>query len=188
MRTGTLQFSIRGLLLAAALLALGLATLPYGAWSGFWAMVLSTVVCGIFLFATLGGVFRRGVSQAYWGGFAIAGIGYLALVLWMLGSSEINDVGHLATTRLLQQFEAVARHEVEVPPDTPGATKIIQGGMQWGREVVGGNVLRTVVYVPNHENLMLSGHLLWGLLIGYAGGLVARHFYRTREAQKPRSD
>ena len=49
-------------------------------------------------------------------------------------------------------------------------------------------MLRTVVYVPNHESLMLSGHLLWGLLIGYAGGLVARHFYSTRESQKPRSD
>ena len=163
-------------------------------------MVLSTVVGGMFLFAVLAGVFRRGVSQAYWAGFAMAGIGYLVLVLWILGISENNGVGNLATTRLLKQFESLVRHEVDVPRDTTGAFEIYPGGVITAHRPSGGfgggfggggggfvGGPRIVVYVPNHDTLMLSGQLLWGLLIGYCGGLLARYFYWTREPSKSSS-
>jgi hypothetical protein len=132
-------------------------------------MVTSTVVCGIFLFAVRTGVFRRRAIPAYWAGFAVAGIGYLVLVPWVLEDSENDGSGRLATTKLLRHFEPLAQREVTHEPNAMDVTRV-----DYCDFLDAEGILVRVVAVPHHDTLVHSGQLPWGLLIGYGSGLLAR--------------
>jgi hypothetical protein len=134
------QFSIRGLLWAVTVLAVGIAALINAnvLWQGaIWGLVLYGLTAAILL-----AVYRREQARAYWLGFAVFGWMYLAVFLasllpsqsqfWVRSDPLKNEdlittrLAYLAHQHLLPQSRREQQMAVPVPADSLG------GGMSAG--------------------------------------------------------
>jgi hypothetical protein len=95
---GFARFSLRGLLGAIGLLAVGLACLMFA--SSPWADISVSITLGALTVALIGVAYRRGDRRAFWVGFAVCGWAYMALSSGSWFASDFRY--HLVTTRLLR--------------------------------------------------------------------------------------
>ncbi|MBI2825159.1 MAG: hypothetical protein HYX69_10775 [Planctomycetia bacterium] len=112
------QFTMTALLCSIALVATGLAAMLDRSESRWLEPVFLTAVLALFVFAAMSAIFRRGPAQAFWGGFVIVAISYLALVNWWMVQGEQYGRGALATSRVLKVIEQY----VQQPSSTNGTT------------------------------------------------------------------
>jgi hypothetical protein len=95
---GFARFSLRGLLGAIGILAVGLACLMFA--SSPWADTSVSITLGALTVALIGVVYRRGDRRAFWVGFALCGWAYMALSSGSWFASDFRY--HLVTTRVLR--------------------------------------------------------------------------------------
>ncbi len=120
------QFSIRSLLMAVTIVAVGVAALlNANLWweAGTWLVALSLLASGILLC-----IYRQGQQRAYWLGFVIFGGLYLGLVLI---TSLVNQYHDMLPTQLLHlAYDKVipleSKSEYAQPPGTfaPATTAV----------------------------------------------------------------
>src|SRR5688572_24401177 len=91
------QFSIRSLLVAVTIAAVGIAALLNA--NVWWEAATWLVAIGLFATGTLLCIYRQAEQRAYWLGFVIFGGLYLGLVLF---SALVDRYYDLATSQLMQ--------------------------------------------------------------------------------------
>ena len=150
------RFSIAGLMTIVLVAAVGLAALrsPSPAWAG----TLFMVTCGVFGLAIVGAIYRVGVARAWWLGFCVFGLGYLAVVGFTRSEYLFPQ---MPTSHLLIALRPMLGHPVE----------LVTGGRS-------PNALRAL------HLYMQIGHALWALLAALLGGTLARIFL-ARPADRP---
>ena len=189
------RFTIAALVALVALCGVGFAALRNA--NDVWASFLFTLTLFVLGVASLGGVFRRGPSQAFLVGFASFGIAYLCL--W--GSDSIRP--HLATTKLLE----LAGHKMSHSEQLYSLTKLLErAGHKMSRSEQLYSLLvegkesglkdfdsdgQVDVFVANGTTLtkmsdfLRVGHSLFALIAALTGGLAARWFHATRTEASP---
>jgi hypothetical protein len=203
------RFSIAGLMIVVLFCAAGAAALRS---SGLWAAVLFSLTLAMLGVAILGVAYRRGTRRAFWAGFALFGGGYLLACFGPWFATEVRP--HLATTPLLGYL----RSRIGPPEVRPGWLTQVQGlelGIYdpgWANVAAGdglvfsgrGGVFRvaspatsqagvrwvSLLGAGGAEHFDRIGHCLLAMLLGAAGGLVARRFHATRgepDASTPRT-
>ena len=149
------RVSIAGLLTLVAVVALWMASLRSA--SVWWTSIFSTLTLGILLTAVLGVFFLRGPDRAFWAGFALFGLVYLALVNWDWIGAQF---GHDLTSGLSALANAVIP---PVPALNPPNTQATQQHYELAR---------------NHQvmlgNFAQIGRLTLDLLFALVGGYVGR--------------
>ncbi len=150
------QFSLRTLLLFVTLFAIGCAALVNA--SSTWLQVVSTATLAILLISTIMAVFDHGQRRVFAGGFVICGIGYLALVHFVI-KNENTGMGRIGTTTALSYLHLSISREVPNPPS------------------------RTMTVAMHHYYFMQIGQQFWALLIGWLGGLLACYVHRRPAAE-----
>jgi hypothetical protein len=150
------RFSIAGLMAIVLVAAVGLAALRSP--SPAWASTLFMVTCGVFGLAIVGAIYRSGVARAWWLGFCVFGMGYMA-VTGFTRSGYLYP--QMPTSHLLIALRPVLGHPVELVtgPRSPNALRALYVYMQ-------------------------IGHALWALLAALLGGTLARIFL-GRPADRP---
>ena len=174
-----LQFSLRSLLVATVLIALGCAAL-LNATPVCASLVLSATL-GVLVVAILGSIYRTGRTRAFWLGMAIVGWAYLWLARQPDDSlrplsdprARFLEQGPLVTTLLLQQAYIDVLRLLRPPP--PPSEFVIEGSYAMVR-------VAPQSY-PTQTDFITVGHSLWALLLGFLGGLLARWFYATRQTR-----
>lgn len=128
------SFSLFALLVAVAAVAVVVGTLRSA--TPFLVGAAATACFVFFASAAITAAYRRGQGQAFAGGFLIAGVGYLALVNYLLADNETLR-GNLLTGRLL-----VWSHELVVreTPDPAYRAGRMPGGMPGGPGGAGGGM------------------------------------------------
>jgi len=197
-----LQFSLRSLLLATVLVALGCAAL-LNAWPWCASLVLSATLAFLVL-AILGSIYRTGSTRAFWLGMAIVGWGYLWLARRPDDSfsdprPRFQEEGPLVTSRLL--CHAYTDVLLRVRPLPPLPPELNWGVSSRGLIIMGppggypgspsapppgsalGGFPPGIHDYPSLSDFVTVGHSLWALLLGFLGGLVARWFYATRQTR-----
>ena len=150
------RFSIARLMTIVLVSAVGLSALRSP--SPAWASTLFLVTCGLFGLAIVGAIYRVGVERAWWLGFCVFGMGYLA----MTGFTRSGFLyPQMPTSQLLIAMRPVLGHPVE----------LVTGGRS-------PNVLRAL------HLYMQIGHALWALLAALLGGTLARIFL-ARPSDRP---
>jgi hypothetical protein len=148
------RLSIAGLMAIVLVAAVGLAALRNP--SPAWASTLFLVTCGVLGLAIVGAIYRVGVERAWWLGFCVFGMGYMAVI-------GFNRSGFLypqmPTSHLLIALWPVLGH-----PDRL--------------------VTRAANGLAPHHLYMQIGHALWALLAALLGGTLARIFL-ARPADRP---
>ena len=89
------RFSIAGLMSIVVVAAVGLAALRSPSLA--WASTLFMVTCGVFGLAIVGAIYRVGVARAWWLGFCVFGLGYLAVVGFTRSEYSIPADAHVAS-------------------------------------------------------------------------------------------
>jgi len=197
------QWSIRGLLVCMALVALAIVSLRLA--TEGWRMAVLTVLFVVFAAAVILAVVERGPRQAFAIGLALTITIYgSAIVLAGIGvegrggytNREFNPAaGRLPTTRLMRPlFDAMA--EVRWTEQSTGqvlsdsdAQKYQADPVAWVASPQGQRLSRggfpgiSMSETPSRSLFMTIGHTWWAILLGYCGGLFARFVYvrRTRE-------
>jgi len=170
-----LQFSLRNLLVAVAVVAIGItALLGCNDWwsASLWGVALLTLV-----FAGLMVLFRRGAERAFWSGYLLAGFLYVLLLL--RSAPNLNEYthytplthDHLITTRL------IVRAYFLFPDEKTSQFVSAPGGISAPGNPPG--------LIPNPKYLDIEafkgiGHALWTLFLSWLGGTVGYWAYRTR--------
>ena len=149
------RVSIAGLLALVALAALWLASIRSA--TVWWTSISSTLTLGMLLTGVLGAIFLRGPDRAFWAGFALFGMVYLALVNWDWIGAQF---GHDLTSGLSAMAEAVFPPEQNLNPSNPLASRQYYDRVR-NREVMLGNFVQI-------------GRLTLDLLFALAGGYVGR--------------
>jgi len=200
-----LQFSLRNLLVAVAVAAVGTAALLNA--SEWWASLLWGAALSILVFAGLVALFRREAQRAFWSGYAVAGSFYLLLL--MFGNGTFLP---LITTKVIvwgYSFLPDAKKSqyvfAPVPPaggsggvgmggiggGGPGMPGMVLGmggggmsppGMAVGGMPGGGMGMVATLnssYVDQNE-FMKVGNALWMLILSWLSGTIALGLYRTR--------
>ena len=177
------RFTIATLLVVVLLLAVGFAALRES--NETWDSGLFTLTLGVLLISILLGVHRTEARRAFWLGFALFGLVYLALSL--VPSIE----SRLITTKALTYLDA------KVPGRTQGFFKI-----QFTATGAPGNQLTTSNlgtvklwdaatgrllggWAGTTENFLRIGHSLIALLAGWSGGLLSRRLWRASRLPDP---
>ncbi len=177
------QFSLRGLLLFAAFVAVSCAALMYP--SIWWASLCLTGAVIVDLVAVLGAVYRRGSARAFWVGFAVMGWAYLLLVFAPLLD---RHVGHeLAATKVLAYLEVKLARPENVPFGYGAVT-----GMGNSAEVALNPYARlnlssesgtSTLLPPQWYPFQQAGHSLFAVALAVCGGLLARRFQQREEEE-----
>ena len=202
-----LQYSLRNLLVAVTMVAVGTAALLNA--NEWWASLLWGVALVMLVFAGLAALFRRESQRAFWSGYLAAGTFYLLLLMFSYGSVTPLNHDHLITTRIMvwtySVFPASKRSQFLPPPVPPaggvggmpsmgstGGAGTMPGmpsgpGMPGGMGMpgmggmgMGPPMARNPTYIEQ-EVFTEVGHALWILFLSWLGGTVAFWLVRTRE-------
>jgi hypothetical protein len=199
------QFSLRNLLVAVAVVAVGTAALLNA--NEWWASLLWGAALSILVFAGLVALFRREAQRAFWSGYVVAGSFYLLLL--MFGNGTFLP---LITTKVIAwgySFLPDAKKSqymlAPAPPaggnggvgmggiggGGPGMPSMMSGmggggmsppvGGKGGMPGGGMGMVATLnsSYVDQNE-FMKVGNALWMLILSWLSGIVALGLYRTR--------
>src|SRR4051812_16351870 len=122
-----MRFSLISLLGFVACVAVGCAAFVSG--DDMWLVAASTLMYVVATAAIIIGLFGQGTIRSFAVGFAVACLGYLALIYFGLVSENAGK-GHLVTTRLLTYLIVTV---TSAPPDysDPDTAKIMQAGQQF---------------------------------------------------------
>lgn len=187
------QFSLRELLLFVLVAAIGLTALKIGGTVASLVMLLAVAVTtGIAIVAFVG----RGEVRASACGFVIPVIAYTATV-FAVGKGEFDPYeGKLPTSQLLSKAHVAIAESMwidafthEVFPDydpTTDPNRNFGGGLGGGG--VGGGRMMTQIQSPDRPTFMSLGHVLFGLLFGYAGAKFAVAIHRSQQSAKGTSE
>ena len=168
----TIAFSIKGLLAAVTMIAVGLVALLNA--SPMWDSIIVTLTLFLLLTALLSLACRPGPRRAFWIGFAIFGWGYLTLVDSPIVARDLTVRSILPTNVALDMLHmALARifdpSSVErMPPDV---------------RALRGPPRQAFVRLPNRPSFHRIGHCLWAWLLAVIGGFMARHFYLAQKQE-----
>lgn len=207
------QFSVRGLLVVVALVAVGCTALINA--SPLWDSVILTAVLAALLGAVVASACRRGSARAFWLGFGVVGWGYL----WLSGMLLANlstplrlpmyyswDEPVLATTRLTRWIYETAFRSAptRLGPLPVGAMFSVNSGpfdsesdpfsadsdveTDPADATDSQDSDRSGPTVPKRSysdfaSFMCIGESLWALLLAYGGGCLGHHFYVTRNKE-----
>jgi hypothetical protein len=203
-----LQFSLRSLLVAVAVVAIGTtALLNANTW---WASGLFAAEILLLFFAGIEVIFRRGQS-AFWIGYLLAGSLYL-LVLMTSFTNELGSPLHyrtLPTTNVIvwvySWLPDSAKMSHLTAPAAPGGGSGSMAGMMpggiYGSGPPGsiysappgiggmpGMMGMAVTLNPSYVDLTLFiqiGHAIFAVCLAWLGGTVAHWRYGKREARSP---
>jgi hypothetical protein len=189
------RFTLTGLLLFIALVALGITALIHA--SPTWASVVLTSTILVLFFAASRALAVCRHPHAFWAGFAVWGFGYLYLAFGSLayslalGSSDVAE--SLLTTKLLRvTFSALPSHAAS---HTVGNAVSVNWHGSWYPatilEVKGGQYkihydrdsssywdewvspARLGPLRPEWEDFYQVGQAIWALVLAFVGGLTA---------------
>jgi hypothetical protein len=181
------QFSLRNLLVAVTLVAVGTAALLNA--NEWWASLLWGAALAILVFAGLLALFRREAQRAFWGGYVVGGSFYLLLL--MFGNETFLP---LITTKVIvwgYSFLPDAKKSQYMPPPAQPVGGI--GGSSWtggmpgipsgGGVMSGTGGMGTTLnpsYIDQNEFTKV-GHALWMMILSWLSGTVALGLFRTRD-------
>jgi hypothetical protein len=180
------MFSLRTLLLAVAVAAIGLAGLTTR--NVWWSSVMSTLTLASVAAAIIGTIVCRGQLRFFAIGFAI----FASLYLYAVFSKVFQPfAGTLLTTRLVaSSWQAL---DVPRPKRSSGATdRYIGYGIVGSAELpeIGlasyANTPEWQEYSYQVHSFFVVAHCLWAMLFGFLGALLAVHLARnpvTRHAE-----
>jgi hypothetical protein len=161
------QLSVRELMLVVFIVGLGLAGLSMGGWIASITMLfLMMSVTALTIAAFVG----HGELRCFAIGFVISWIAYVVPHA-LVGSSELDPYGKLATTRLwLPVYERLVRREFVdfqtgkvIPNYDPANPPKGMGGMGMGG----------MKEAPDRAEFMMLAHALFAAAFAYAGGKFA---------------
>jgi hypothetical protein len=193
-----LRFNIAGLLVVILVLGVGFAALRES--SDLWESGLFTAMIGILLVSVLLAIYRKGLTRAFWLGFALFGWSYLVLAV----VPAIN--ARLITTKVLAYLDSVMElrgtsavgvlysdawsQNRQVQSAVFGwrsQQRVANGqGQEWIVDASPGQLV--VAFRGSSANFIRIGHSLLALLIAWLGGLLARGlFQRSARAESVNS-
>jgi hypothetical protein len=105
-----MRFTLRGLLVAIAFVAVSVVALLYANW--YWVGAARSVVILSLSIAVCGGIFARGAARAFWLGFAILGWIHFASV----GFAHWRGYGYLITDQGISWLHTKVAREQEMMP------------------------------------------------------------------------
>ena len=177
------QFSIRNLLIAVALIAVGITALfNANIWweAGLWAIVSFCWALAVLLV-----IYCRGAQRAFWIGFLVFGSFYFGGFLWsqLMPNHIVSRLAGLAYSTLLPEsrrspFLSDPNDPAGPVPAPPAYASPYPGGpsyVPYGRPSTPGNPS----YVP-FENFVQVSHALCMLIAALLGGKAAQFICRTR--------
>ena len=206
------QFSIRSLLVAVTIAAVGVAALlNANLWweGGTWLVALGLLAVGILLC-----IYRRQEQRAYWLGFVIFGGLYLGLIVITAAIGKYNDLlpsqlsqfayhwiiptpgqnqylpppaaagSPLPTTAYSYEVVASASGPYAAPTLSPSPPRIVVPATSVQALYTAAPWTANPHYVPP-EKFVSIGHSLWLLLAAAVGGKLCQWICRT---QSPRRD
>jgi hypothetical protein len=183
------QFSLRNLLVAVALVAVGTAALLNA--NEWWASLLWGAALSILVFAGLLTIFRREAQRAFGSGYVVTGSFYLLLL--MFGNGTFLP---LITTKITawgySLLPDAKKSQFMPPPAAPaggiGGSGMSGGmlpgmpsgaGMMPGMGGMGMGATLNPSYIDLNEFVKV-GHALWMLILSWFSGTVAVWLFRTR--------
>jgi hypothetical protein len=169
----TIAFSIRGLLAAVTLIAVGLFALLNA--SPLWDSIIVSLTLLLLLTALLSLACRPGPRRAFWIGFAIFGWGYLILVDGPIVARDLTVRSNLPTNVVLDMLHMGLARVID-----PSSVDRMPPNVRAQRSPSRQNIVR----LPNRPSFRHIGHCLWAWLLAVIGGFMARHFYLAQE-RKP---
>lgn len=171
------RFSIRTLLVATAYIAVVVTAFVSG--TERWADFVFSLSIAIILVATLAALCLRDSRRTFWRGFCLVAWIYSALVFGPGLAGSIRS--HLVTNEILRSFHRELA-SIYVARD-------VEPGFELQR--VGDNVFRTgpnksfniwrASWLANQR----TGHSVWAILLGLAGGYLATYFSRPPAPERP---
>lgn len=160
------QFSLRTLLVAAVIVAIGCAALIHP--TEVWRQAVVSMTVLILLVSTLAAIFGQGSLRVSACGFAVAGSLYFLLAF----APAFNVREHLLTTHSLETLEKGIHHETQ-----PSLNNL---SIPWnGSQLVtgtGDSTIRLWDVTGRNGNFHSIGHALWTLIFGVIGMSMARWF------------
>jgi hypothetical protein len=187
------RFSIRHLLIATAVVAIGCFALMKS--SSLWASLLMGVVVLTLAAAVLLAIFRDSERRAYWIGFAFVGWLYVVLCFGNIFAENRSPFGW---TRIITAQAATALYDRiylsagRQPPYDPSAYVGMEMGggymggsmgMGDGMAMSGGMGPIPTRPLPDRTHYLNVAHALWTLLLAVCGGWFAQWLYATRARQ-----
>jgi hypothetical protein len=206
-----IQFSLRSLLAAVTILALGVAALlnPSVWWeAAIWGVAMFFLATAILLV-----IYRRSETRAFWVGFVVFGGLFLSILLYSYAASFWDE--HGVPTRIAHAiYQTVlpeSRTAAQIPNKTAWEVSTVGGYVYYGAQ--DGSIVRAAIspgsgsptgaagtplavlspvlpMIPNPNQIPLRSftsimQALWLMVVAAAGGKVCQFVYRTRpkEAQ-----
>lgn len=166
----TSAFSIKGLLAAVTMIAVGLVALLNA--SPLWDSIIVSLTLLLLLTALLSFACRPSPRRAFWIGFAIFGWGYLILVDSPIVARDLTVRSNLPTNVVLDMLDMALAREFDmssverIPPDV----RVLRGAPR-----------QKFARLPHRPSFHHIGHCLWAWLLALVGGFMARHFYLAQE-------
>ncbi|HEV3164496.1 MAG TPA: hypothetical protein VGZ22_10760 [Isosphaeraceae bacterium] len=186
------RFSIAKLLAAIAFCGVAFAALRYPTF--LWARVLVSLSLASLVLALINVIFSQKQNRAFWLGFLISGVAYLAILsvtwqsvfrtAWHAESERDGRVDSLLVSSALLDClyeQAVLGYIApSFPGDPPEYTSVTDSLFEFDRSVIEMRPGVSTVHLspPTFRQI---GHALITLLFAFAGGLYARHCYVRRE-------
>lgn len=200
------QFSLITLAGFVAFSAVACSALIYA--SAVWAASILTAAVVFLMFAITAAIYRDGGSRAFWLGASIWGGAYLWLTFPLLtGRQQTDTFGRnmsapdLSTTQVSVWVYQNVLPKLRTPPPPSGGFGA--GGFMFGTGVnsdagmsgnvtfpegMGGAALPVPApssFYPDQESFLRVSHALWLWLFAFAGGVVGRWLYTTRNGPAP---
>lgn len=180
------RFSLVGLLAAVTFAAVACGALVNP--NEWWTIGVTSATVALLAYAVLAALYNAGARRAFWGGAAVIGWGYFALLPLVLGVNFMNYgesalvtnqlLRMLAESRLGQNSQTIFGAGVNSDAGIVGEVNLLAftttSGYFRPRSllVAGGNAW---------THFYTIGHCLWSLLLAALGGLVALRLALARE-------
>lgn len=175
-----IQFSLRTLLLAFIPIGLAIAALVNA--NFYWANAALTVTLACLGVSIVGWIWCSGRARAFWSGFAVLGCGYMLLTFVPWFDEHVGR--SLISQQVLEKSAGLFGY------DTPRATgerdETFWDYKDFSRNTEFTNdqkYLNSIRGITHYWDYLFTGHCLFTLLSGLAGGLLANWFYARCEIQ-----
>jgi hypothetical protein len=166
------KISIAGMMLAVAVVALGVVGLKEG--TELWASATFTLTVVILLGAILNAWHGRGSRRAFWAGFLLFGWAYLIWVFrpWTYQNTQLNVPPTLTGVLLDVVHERIHVEPQYIPNPNLTAGAVTVPTIPFGQPMEPAMILKpgSVYWQGDIESYRQVGHCLASLLFGVVGG------------------
>lgn len=164
-----LRYSLRGMLVFIAFIAVGTASLRYASLLISGSLWLAWLV---FLMVTVFGIiYRKGPERAFWLGCCVFGWSFAAYCYFSQGKVTAVDFAIQSAYDAISWTKRV---------DVQTAQTHSQLG---GRALMGGGAPTVTIYLPLELPFKQAASALVGVAITIVGGLIAKWFHATRDRE-----